>query len=408
MSFWIIAVALTLTVGMFLARALLTGGTGKEHPAAYDLAVYRDQLKDVERDLARNILSTEDAERLRIEISRKILAADAQLAAAGPGGSARGPVSVAVIAVVTLALIAGGFVGYLWLGQPGYPDQSLAARIELAAEARDSRPSQDDFEAELPARPVNSGGNEQVVQLIEELRRVVAKRPEDIEGHRLLASNEASLGNFTQAHQAQATLIALLGDAATALDFVTWADYQILAANGYVSPEAEVALANALRLQPDNPVGRYYMALMMAQTGRPDVTFRVWRDLLETSPDGAPWIAPIRARMPEIAAWAGVDYQLPPEGGSRGPTAEDIAAAADLSEEDRAAMIQGMVAQLMDRLASEGGSADDWARLIASLAVLGQTSDASAIWNEAQIVFAADPAGLATVRTAAQDAGVAE
>lgn len=408
MSFWIIAIALTVTIGMFLARAFLSGGSGKEHPAVYDLAVYRDQLKDVERDVARNILSEADAERLRIEISRKVLAADAQLAAAEAGESPRGPVSVAIIAVVSAFLLAGGIGGYLWLGQPGYPDMSLAARIELAEEARASRLSQAEYEAELPARPINSGGTEQTIQLIEELRRVVSERPEDQQGLRLLASNEASLGNYSAAHTAQAALVALLGAEATPLEFVTLADYLILAANGYVSPEAETALANALRLQPENPVGRYYMALMMAQTGRPDVTFRVWRTLLDEGPANAPWIGPIRAQMPEIAAWAGVDYQLPPETENGGPTAEDIAAAADLSEEDRAAMIEAMVAQLSDRLAAEGGSAQDWARLISSLGVLGQIEDASAIWNEAQIVFAADPSGLAIVRAAAQQAGVAQ
>ena len=408
MTFWIIAIALTATVALFLLRALLSDGGAKEHPAAFDLAVYRDQLKEVERDLARNILTEDDAARLRLEISRKVLAADAQLAAAQDGKSGRGPRSLMTLALVGVLILGGAVGGYFWLGQPGYPDMSLSSRIALAAEARETRPSQVEAEAELPDRPVNSGSDEQIAALIEELRNVVAERPDDLEGLALLASNEARLGNLTEAHQAQERLIALLGDDATANDFVTQADYMILAAGGYVSPEAEDALAMALRLNPQHPVGRYYMALMMAQTGRPDVAFNVWRELLEEGPDNAPWIAPIRALLPEMALWAGVDYQLLPEGDLAGPTAADIAAAADLTPEERTAMIEGMVEGLSDRLAANGGSADEWAQLISALGVLGRLSDASAIWNEAQIVFAADPSGLLTVRRAAVSIGVTD
>ena len=53
MTFWIIVSLLALAVAALLVLALLGGRTGAEPAAAYDLRVYRDQLKDVERDLAR-------------------------------------------------------------------------------------------------------------------------------------------------------------------------------------------------------------------------------------------------------------------------------------------------------------------------------------------------------------------
>ena len=93
---------------------------------------------------------------------------------------------------------------------------------------------------------------------------------------------------------------------------------------------------------------------------------------------------------------------------SPGPSQDDIAAAGEMSAEDRQEMIRGMVNQLSDRLATEGGSAAEWAQLISALGVLGQTDRAAAIWGEAQQVFAGRDDALAQIRNAAISAGVAE
>ena len=127
--------------------------------------------------------------------------------------------------------------------------------------------------------------------------------------------------------------------------------------------------------------------------------------MLEEGPENAPWIAPIRANIDDLAWIAGVRYDAP---APRGPSAEDIAAAESLGAEDRAAMIEGMVASLSDRLASEGGSAQEWAQLITALGVLGRTGDAKDIWTEAQDIFKETPEGLAMINQAAANAGLTE
>jgi cytochrome c-type biogenesis protein CcmH len=89
-----------------------------------------------------------------------------------------------------------------------------------------------------------------------------------------------------------------------------------------------------------------------------------------------------------------------------GPTAEDMQAAAEMTAEDRAAMIRNMVAQLSDRLATEGGTPEEWGRLIAAYGVLGDTDQARTIWAEAQQVFAGNDAALAAVDAGARRAGL--
>ena len=244
-----------------------------------------------------------------------------------------------------------------------------------------------------------------LLNLVEQLRDVVEERPDDLRGFQLLARNEAALGNYPLAYAAQNRIIALKGDAVEANDFLTLADYYMIAAQGYISPEAEEALGNAIRRDPQNGFGRYYTGLLMMQTGRPDLTFRFWRALLEEGPENAPWIAPIRANIDDLAWIAGVRYDAP---APRGPSAEDIAAAESLGAEDRAAMIEGMVASLSDRLATEGGSAQEWAQLITAMGVLGRTGDAKDIWTEAQEVFKDVPASLDLIDQAAANAGLTD
>ncbi len=402
MSFWIVSLALAAGIGAVLLRALLRGGGGRSGNA--DLAVYRDQLAEVDRDAARGVIDRSEAERARTEISRRILEADR--AAGAEGATARG--SWFLPTVFIGAALAGSAGLYLHLGAPGYPDLPIAERIARSDEIRAARPSQ--AEAEAAADPAPQPETDPAyLDLMERLRKAVAANPGDPTGQRLLARNEAALGNFGAAAAAQAQLIALTGDAATGTDYAALADFYVIAAGGYVSPEAEAALAAALERDPQNGTARFYSGLMWAQAGRPDLAFRFWRALLEEGPEDAPWMQPIRAQIAFVARAAGVDYRpAAPVDATAGPDAGDVAAAADLSAEERGAMIRGMVDRLSERLATEGGPAEDWARLISSLGILGETERAKAIWGEAQSVFEGKAAELATVRAAAVEAGVAE
>lgn len=411
MTFWILASLIALAVAGLLALTLLRArsSTAPEPAAAYDLKVYRDQLKEIDRDLARGIIAEPDAERVRTEVARRILAADTRIRAAASGiASGRGPARVAALVLVA-AITGGSLLLYDQLGAPGYGDLGLERRIEIADALRASRPGQAAAEAGTPSRPAREL-TEEYLNLVEQLRQTVAQRPDDVQGHELLARHEAASGNLKAAYEAQARVLELKGDNATGEDYAAYADMLILAAGGYVSPEAEAALSAALTRDPRNGVARYYWGLMLAQTGRPDRAFGVWNRLMIDSTPDSPWNAPVRAQITDVARQAGIDFTLPPEPetGLRGPSAEDVAAARDMSTEDRQAMIRSMVDGLADRLADEGGPPAEWARLISALGVLGETDQARAIFADARETFAGNDAALAQITAAAQSAGVAE
>lgn len=404
MAFWIYAGLTALICLAAMARAMATRRETGDDPVAADLQVYRDQLKAVERDVARGVLNADEAERVRVEVSRRILEADkarGAVAEAAPRGA-----TMAVI-VLAAAVVLGGSLGlYALIGAPNYPDQPIADRLAAADALRANRPSQAEMEAEAPARPPIEPDAE-FKALIEQLRTAVKERPDEVQGFVLLARHEAQLGNLAAAHAAQARVIALKGDAADGRDYITFAALLIEAAGGQVSDIADMALAETLSREPGNKLARYYVGLMHLQTRRPDQTFKFWEPLLREGPPDAPWIGPIRQRIEAVAQLAGVDYVLPATTPLPGPSAEDIEAAGEMSAEDRNAMIEGMVAQLGERLAAEGGPPEDWARFIQALGVLGRTEQAAAVWAEAQGFFADHP-GLETIRAAAEAAGVAE
>ncbi len=407
MLFWgLTAIVLFAILGVFF-RAIVTRGAQSEAPAAYDLRVYRDQLAEVERDLARGVLDPADAERVRTEISRRILAADAAMAAQSGGGTAPTARSGLLLGALGTALVAGAFGIYLKLGAPGYGDLALEERIAMAEAFRRERPDQATAETGLEAPASLAEENAEYSALVEQLRKALSERPDDLRGYRLLAQAEARLGNLSAAHEAQARVIELTGGQAAELsDLADYADMLILAAGGYVSPEAERVLTLILERDAGNPVARYYWGLMHGQTGRPDTAFRIWDSLLREGPAGAPWIEPIVAQIGEMAARAGVRYQIPQPGSGRGPTSDEIEAAQEMSPSERMEMIEGMVSGLSGRLASEGGPPEDWAQLITALGVLGRMDQAAAIFGEARAVFQDNAGAMDIINRAADRAGL--
>ena len=409
MLFWIISAALALLIAALFALALLTRRAEAEHPAAYDLRIYRDQLKEVERDLARGVINEADAERIRTEVGRRVLAADAQLAIADVSSQQPRSLTIAIATVIALLLTGGGVAIYTQLGTPGLGDLPHKARLQASQELYSSRSSHEAFLARLPVRnaPQQEAG---YLELVERLREAVASRPDELQGQQFLAQSEARLGNYAAARAAQSAVIRLKGEAAGASDFVTMAQMYITEADGYVSPEAEAALRRALRADRTDPVARYFLGQMWLQNDRPDRAFGLWSQLLNEGPEEAPWIAPIRQSIDDIAWLAGVEYTQPAPSEMAtdmpGPTVQDIENAGEMTPEERQEMVQSMVQRLNDRLATEGGTPEEWARLISAYGSLGDESRARAIWLEAQQRFADTPDALETVRRGAARAGV--
>ncbi|MEO1194751.1 MAG: c-type cytochrome biogenesis protein CcmI [Pseudomonadota bacterium] len=387
LGFWIITGGLAALVALSMAVAFLRAGRSGLAPSESDVLLYKAQLAEIDRDVARGVLAEAEAEATRIEVKRRLLAADK--AARDARVPRNGPRVVPGLVLIA-AVLGGAFGLYATLGAPGYGDLPLAARIAASDAARATRPSQAEAEAaaDLP-QPDMSDLDPEFADLMQRLRGALAERPNDIEGFTLLAQNEARLGRIAQARAAQERVVALKRREASAEDWAELTELSVVAAGGYVSPEAEAAADAALVLDPALGRARYYKGLAEVQGGRPDLAFRRWDALLADSPADAPWVPLLRRELPALAELAGIPFR-PEERPDFGENEE---------------MIRNMVETLAGRLAAQGGNAEEWARLVHSLGVLGDHDRAGMIAAEALSVFAGDQEAVGMINAALDGSG---
>lgn len=370
MIFWILAAALCALCVALLLRPLARGDTKPDSPAEHDIAVYRDQLAEVERDRAQGLLSAAEAQEARREIERRLLAADAARGEArAPGGGTR---SRAIWLILAFAVPLAAMGLYLQLGSPETPSRPFAERQE---ERR---------------------GAEQLAGLEAQLSERLAHDPEQPQAWAMLGELRLRLGDYAGAASAYgeaigrgaptATLYAARGEALTA-------------AAGRVTPEAKAAFDSALALDPGEPRARYYSGLAQEQAGRPRDALETWRALAEDTPADAPWRPTLESDFARVAGDLGLtgeDARLPQGAAAPGPTREDVEAAQDMSPEERAAFIRSMVEGLAARLHEDPENPenfDGWLRLARAYAVLGEIEKARDALARAEAIAAELPPG---------------
>lgn len=405
MAFWIpVSVVTVLAIVWALWPLLRNAKSAPAARASYDMQVFKDQLQEIESDEARGVITAAEAERVRTEVSRRLLAAAKTEASEKPAPTAPKAATLALAGVIILASSIGGLGLYRSYGHPGLPDLPLSENMARQASIGSDRPSQTEAEEFITARNAETSGladldriNQSAnADLIEQLIEVLKTRPDDLEGHRMLTRTLASSGRLIEARAAEEKVLAILGSAATPEDHLEHAEIMILAAQGYVSPEAIAALDKVMATIPENQRARYYAGLALAQYGQPRQAYIMWAQLLQEGPEDAPWIPAIRAGIEAVAAEAGIAAQAP----LTGPSAEDVQAAGEMTEAERSDMIRAMVGQLSERLAAEGGAVEEWVRLIGANVVLGDTAAATQAFEDAKAAFADEPDALTHIEAA--------
>jgi len=400
---WILGTLACLIFIGLIARSIVAPRDLDLGVASKDLLIYKDQLVEVEKDIEKGVLSKSESDAARIEVSRRILLADKRSKIEKQTSSNSQNHNKIITFIILIFILAGSLSIYAFLGNPRLPDMPLQTRLAEIKELRSQRISQEEAELLVPDEIIEAPSD--YLTLVSKLRDAMKERPNDMQGLRLLALHEFRLGKYRSARKAHLKIINALGDTATAKDLIDFAEVMIVATNGYVSPEAEFILRRGLEMKPNDGRARYYSGLSMAQSGRPDVTLRLWENLLDEGPDDAPWVPLIKEQIVDVARLVGVNLvqdQLP------GPTSEQINSAENMSDVDRKEMIQGMVSSLSNRLANEGGTVNEWARLIRALGVLGETANASKIWKEAQTIFGRNSSDIEILREAARAAKVSQ
>ena len=254
-------IVLTLVLGPLLkpARAPATR-------EAFDRAVYRDQLKELEREVARGAVAESEAATARLELQRRLLAADSEDKAAATGG-ARKPLLAAALALA-IVLIAGGL--YLRLGSPGLQDDPYADR-----------------QAERDQIAQQQAQLNQIRGMVAKLADEMKQHPDNVEGWLRLGRSYAVLGQADEAAAAFAQAEKLKPNDPAVL----MAEAQALMAGKPLSqeltPQVVALLERIQTIAPDEPAVLWYLGLHAAQQGDFKTARADWEKVKEKMQPGS-------------------------------------------------------------------------------------------------------------------------
>jgi cytochrome c-type biogenesis protein CcmH len=331
-----------------------------DRTVAGDVAVYRDQLEEIERDRTADAIGALEAEAARVEVSRRLLAAVDAGKAAAPSGAKDAAAALArrrfaaVAALVLLPLISGGL--YFRLGSPNLPGQPLAARIAAAH------------------------GNS-IASLVARVEAHLGQNPDDGRGWEVIAPIYIRMQRFDEAVQARRNALRLLGE--TAERESALGEALALAGDGVVTADAKAAFQRAVELDAGDVKAQFFLGLAAEQDGNRAEAARIWRMLLARAPAGAPWVELVRSSLARVG-----ETSVAP---APGPNADDVAAASRLAPEQRDQMVRGMVERLATRLKQDGSDVDGWLKLVRAYMVLGEHERARAAASDARRALAKEP-----------------
>lgn len=272
---WVFAALMTLTVILWLTQPLWRRtAAASETRAAYDLAVYRDQLAELDRDLARGLIGAGEAEAARAEIARRMLAADKADETAAPERAALPWPAIAVVVAVPLAAL----VFYAQVGNPSLPAQPARERSGSVANLPPDQQAQ------------------MIRGMVENLAARLAANPDDLAGWRRLTRSYRVLGELDKAREAALQAARLAPQDVEVLTEV--ADLHAPA-----GPEAELSpvlldtLRRLLELQPDHVQALFFLGLQAVREKDPATARGLWERLLKVIPAESGAAAAIRQQL---------------------------------------------------------------------------------------------------------------
>ena len=243
MVFWILVAGLVAGVTLAITRPLTRSTSNSDNAADADIAVYKDQLKEVAADAARGTLAPGEAEAARAEIARRLLrssAAGTKPAVSEPASRHRFARPVYVITSIALPVLSLAL--YLTYGAPGLPGQPLSERLAEAVGA--DKPN--DLVAKVEAR--------------------LRDHPEDGTGWDVIAPVYYAMGRYADAAGAYSNALRLVGETPERLQ--GFANARIRAENGIVPEDARKALERIL-VHCSELEGAAHLAGARQRAGRP-------------------------------------------------------------------------------------------------------------------------------------------
>jgi cytochrome c-type biogenesis protein CcmH len=348
MTLWLVFALMTAAA---IFAVLLPLGLRTRAPVdGSETSVYKDQLAEITRDFDSGAIGSAELEAARIEIGRRLLAAADQPRIVAAQSNVKLRRIAAVLALVGLPAV--GIALYLPLGSPRLPDFPLAERGR-------------------------GGGEQSLDALVAKVEQHLKQNPSDGRGWSVLAPVLVRQGRFDDAIQAYRNSITYNGDSAERR--ADLGEVMVASAGGVVTADAKAEFDHALALDAHEAKASYFLGLSAEQDGRGSDAAAIWQAMLDRGPADAPWRPLVQAALSRV-------------NGAKAPALSDqtVAAAKDMSEGDRSAMIRGMVERLASRLKENGDDVEGWLKLVRAYSVLGDQDKARTAVIDARQAVAND------------------
>ena len=365
---WVIFALLT-GAAVFAVLWPLSRTPAAPEPGELDVAFYKAQAAEIERDKARGVISDAEADLARNEAARRLMAAKTRERPLETSPSTFAPRAVALGVMAFIPLATLGL--YYRVGQPNLPDEPLEARLKET-----------------------SPGKMDMATAIVRIEQHLVADPNDLRGWEVIAPIYMRLGRSDDAQRAYASILRLKGPSGDA-----WAglgEAQVAGASGMVTADAKASFERAITLDASSPRAAFYLGLAAEQDGDKPKALTLWRKLVAESPPNAPWLPLVQNHIASASGAAPPDATAQvasaQEPSANGPPAGPMAAAvAAMPGDQQQAMIHRMVDGLADRLKSNGNDIDGWLRLVRAYRVLDEQDKAKVALDDARRNFAADP-----------------
>ncbi|MCA3623924.1 MAG: c-type cytochrome biogenesis protein CcmI [Methylobacterium sp.] len=343
MTLWFGIVILTFGAAVLALRPLLRPPKGK---TSLDHAIqfYEARRLELDRQVTAGLISENERTASEAEQARRLLAIGRQneVEQERKTGSARRSKIAALLLLIGLPVLSIAL--YLRTGTPDMPDQPIAGRM-------------------------TPGSDAQMQQALQRIELHLASNPDDARGFEVIAPAYMRLGRYQDAAFAFRRVIAISGETPDRL--ANLGEALIASQNGIVNAEAKQAFEKAVALDPDFAKALFYLAIATEQDGDVPGAIRKLMELSASLPEG-----PGRMRVETELDRFRAEGKAPPRP-TGGPQSEAGRALSELPPEERARAIEGMVDGLAARLAQQGGSLDEWQRLIQARMVLNQRDKAA-------------------------------
>jgi len=386
MILWAIFAGLTTAALIVVLWPFLRAGRANVDQAAYDSVVFKDQLQELTSEEERGVISGDEAEAARTEVSRRLLAASRIEADNSIKMSARQGNIPALALLCAFICVPVASVGlYLIYGSPGLPDRPLVARLDPKTK------------------------NQDIQVLIAKVEARLRQNPEDGRGWEVLAPVYMRQQRYRDAADAFGKAIRLLGE--TPARLVEYGNAVVFDNEGVVTEPARQAFQKAVQKDAALSQAHFWLAVAQEQDGSLEQAAEAWRGLLKRGSADAPWRSTVQKRLASLERQLGTGnsgktVESSNRTAAKGPDRAQVEAARDMSQSDRSVMIKQMVAGLAERLRSEGGSIEEWKRLVRSYAVMGDKAAATTAISDARKAMARDTQAIASLDEIARELGL--